>query len=214
MDATITLREYLKKKNFVIPYYQRGYVWGKNRPDGRKNSVSYLLEESLIPNYKSESFVFLQGITVFEDKNQVVIIDGQQRTTCLFLLLKYLGCENVSNNNWSSSAFELNYQIREKSNDFLKKLNREKIEEIPKLNEGFYEKYKEIEYQDKYFFLKTLSIIKEVLEKEEINTDEAKQNFCEFLLDRVKFLYICIPTEDQATKSQETEEQKNSIISS
>ena len=30
MNTTITLREYLnKKKVFVIPTYQRGYVWGK-----------------------------------------------------------------------------------------------------------------------------------------------------------------------------------------
>lgn len=34
MNATITLREYLeKKKTFVIPYYQRGYVWGKSRAE-------------------------------------------------------------------------------------------------------------------------------------------------------------------------------------
>ena len=32
MDATITLREYLgKKKDFVIPEYQRGYIWTKKR---------------------------------------------------------------------------------------------------------------------------------------------------------------------------------------
>ena len=37
MNATITLREYLeKKKCFIIPDYQRGYVWGKNKPGEAK----------------------------------------------------------------------------------------------------------------------------------------------------------------------------------
>lgn len=36
MDTTITLQEFLDKgKTFVIPAYQRSYVWGKNH-EGEK----------------------------------------------------------------------------------------------------------------------------------------------------------------------------------
>jgi uncharacterized protein with ParB-like and HNH nuclease domain len=37
MNATITLREYIgKNKIFVVPNYQRGYVWGKNPKESGK----------------------------------------------------------------------------------------------------------------------------------------------------------------------------------
>ena len=49
MNATITLREYIedkgKGKSFLIPNYQRGYVWGKKPKDKDKiDAVTYILE--------------------------------------------------------------------------------------------------------------------------------------------------------------------------
>ena len=44
MNNLISLKEYLDKgKTFVIPNYQRGYVWGKNNKSD-KNSVEFILE--------------------------------------------------------------------------------------------------------------------------------------------------------------------------
>lgn len=87
MDATILLKNYLgKNKTFVIPDYQRGYVWGKER-QGENNSVENLLDD-LVCRYKNDSEVFLQGVTVTESDNEIILIDGQQRTTCFYLLLK------------------------------------------------------------------------------------------------------------------------------
>ena len=113
MNATITLREYLgKKKDFVIPEYQRGYVWGKNRKESKNDSVSYILEKTIVPGFQKGAEVFLQGITVHENNDKIVIIDGQQRTTFLYLLLKWLGYKE---------KFSLNYDIRPESDSFLKK---------------------------------------------------------------------------------------------
>lgn len=65
MDTTITLQEFLDKgKTFVIPAYQRGYVWGKNH-EGEKNSVEYLIDD-LFNKFKDNKKVFLQGFTVTE----------------------------------------------------------------------------------------------------------------------------------------------------
>ena len=167
MNTTITLQEYLDKgKKFVIPDYQRGYVWGKNR-DGEKNSVDNLLDD-LILRYHESTEVFLQGFTVTEQVNEIVIIDGQQRTTCLYLLLKWLGY---------AKPIEIQYKIRKASNDYLKSLDITQIDEK-----------KDEEFQDIFFFKKTLRIISKKL-------NEDKTDFLSFLLTKVKFLYINVEEE-------------------
>lgn len=91
MSATISFRDYLlKEKDFFIPNYQRGYVCGKKKKGDAKDSVTYMLE-SLLEGYKVKSEIFIQGVTVSETDSKIKIIDGQQRTTFFYLLLKCLG---------------------------------------------------------------------------------------------------------------------------
>lgn len=176
MNATITLREYLgKNKDFVIPEYQRGYIWGKKRTGSEKDSVSYILEKTIVPGFQKRTEVFLQGITVHEDNDRIVIIDGQQRTTFLYLLLKWLGYKE---------KFSLNYDIRPESDSFLKK-NGLLVDCADNQDE---------EYQDIYFFKKTLRLISSIL------APCAKDKMLDYLLDKIKFLYINIPNPEQATK--------------
>ena len=176
MNATITLREYLEKgKTFVIPNYQRGYVWGKKPKRNDLDAISYILIKSLIPGFENNTPIFIQGITVTEKEKEIILIDGQQRTTFFYLLLKYLGYRgNV----------EMRYTIREESNTFLSELDINTTD--------FSENTKE-DFQDIYFFKKTLRIIKDKLGQIE------KEVFCNYILDYVKFLYIDIP-DDKATK--------------
>lgn len=168
MNATITLREYLaKNKDFYIPNYQRGYVWGKENLKG-KDSVSYMME-SLLNGYKTDTDIFIQGVTVSENTDQIVLIDGQQRTTFFYLLLKLLEYK---------SKFSISYGIRKKSNKFLSDV----------VSHVDYAECVDDEFQDIYFFKKTLRLIREQLSN---GTDKA--SFLSYLLDRVKFLYIDIP---------------------
>ena len=144
MNATITLREYLEKgKTFVIPNYQRGYVWGKKSKGKDLDAVSYMLEKSLIPGFKNNMPIFIQGITVTENDKEIILIDGQQRTTFFYLLLKYLGYNGNVN---------MEYTIREESKKFLSDLDINKTD--------FSENPKE-KFQDLYFFKKTLRTIKQ-----------------------------------------------------
>lgn len=176
MNATITLREYLEKgKTFVIPNYQRGYVWGKKSKKSNLDAVSYILEKSLIPGFNNHTSVFIQGITVTETDKEIILIDGQQRTTFFYLLLKYLGY---------SGKVEMEYSIRTESNEFLSSLDINTTDISENANE---------EFQDRYFFKKTLRTINENLEQIE------KEEFCNYILDYVRFLYIDIP-DDKATK--------------
>ena len=81
MNKLISLKEYLDKgKTFVIPNYQRGYIWGKsNKSDKDKNSVEFILD-TIIDGFSKQTDIFLQGVTVSESDTNIELIDGQQRT--------------------------------------------------------------------------------------------------------------------------------------
>lgn len=179
MNATITLRDYLNKnKTFVIPTYQRGYVWGKRR-GGEKDSVTNFLLD-VRNRYTANTDLFLQGFTVTEKDSEIILIDGQQRTTCLYLLLKWLGYDK---------PFTIRYEIRKQSDACLKKDIQGILEDD------------DTDYQDIHFFKKTLKII----EKELGETSPKKkaiddrQDFINYLLDHIKFLFIDIE-ESQAVR--------------
>ncbi|MEE1063468.1 MAG: DUF262 domain-containing protein [Paludibacteraceae bacterium] len=173
-NATISLKQFLdKNKTFVIPSYQRGYVWGKSR-GSEKNSVEYILE-SIQNCLDNNTELFMQGITVTEKDDKIILIDGQQRTTFFYLLLTCLEYRG---------DFNLYYPIRTESDEFLKGLKGKKEHE---LKEICADDPKE-KYQDKYYFKKTIRLI----------LDKANDWNIDKILDSVKFLYITI-SEDKAT---------------
>jgi len=184
--TTISLEEYLglieDDGKFEIPDYQRGYVWGKvpqkcKDENGFKEDAVTHLVNSLIDaytEYKNKSnkgiTVFLQGITIHESSNHdIVLVDGQQRTTFFYLLLCYLNYPR---------HLQIHYAIRKESNDYLAKLDVDNIVENENEN-----------YQDIFFFQRTIGIFKSKLK------DLDKKDFLDFILSHVKFLVVCIPKE-------------------
>lgn len=173
----LTLKEYLEpQKPFLIPNYQRGYIWGKGRGT-EKNSIEYLLE-SILNGFHNNVELFLQGVTVCDDTDEnIEIIDGQQRTTAFYILLQYLNY---------SDPFELKYTIRTASQDFLDKL---KSEDHASLLDLCSENVEE-EFQDIYYFKKSYRAIHERL----TDFDAAKRDALKsYLLEKIQFLYIKIP---------------------
>ena len=178
---TITLVEYLTKVDpnngaFIIPSYQRGYVWGQERVGQRVNSVVNILE-SLIDGFNNKKEIFLQGITVCEDGNNITLVDGQQRTTFFYLLLKYLKYDG---------HFSIHYAVREPSDTFLKEFS------VAAILNADYAKLDNEEFQDIYFFKKSIFIIDKYLKNIE------QDDFLEYVKNKVRFLYISIP-EEKAT---------------
>ena len=168
-SSIITLRQFLEKgKTFVIPDYQRGYIWGKSRGTG-KNSVEYILE-SVTNSITNERELFLQGITVTESNNEIILIDGQQRTTFFYLLLSVLKFKDID--------FNIRYPIRTESEKFLKGLKNLSMSELDGIAEDDDE-----DFQDLYYFKKTVKLIREHKSKLDVN----------YILDSIKFLYINIP---------------------
>lgn len=174
--TTISLQEYLSLLNntgkFIIPDYQRGYVWGQHHADNSIDSVTYLVKTILDAYYSKAKDVFLQGVTVHDNIGtyDITLVDGQQRTTFFYLLLHYLGF---------AGYFQLHYAIREESNTFLKNLDT--------LD---YSRNDDEPYQDLFFFKRTLRIFDRMLS----NVD--KEELLGFVLNSIHFLLVVIPEEE------------------
>jgi hypothetical protein len=176
MKTDKSIKEYFDLKNFKIPNYQRGYKWGV--PKDGECAVSVLMD-CLIDAKDNPTDYYVQGITACEEDGVIILIDGQQRTTTFYLLLKYLNYDKLP---------EIEYEIREDSDNFLK--NSE-------INLGLI-KYSgndpiDDDSQDIFYFKKSIKTIHSKLEKIE------KEKFKIFVLDKVKLFFIEINPKD-ATK--------------
>ena len=175
--TAISLREYIgllhNEGCFVIPDYQRGYVWGQKKKEEEIDSVTYLIR-TLKEAYSVKEdgkYVFLQGITVHGTENSydINLVDGQQRTTFFYLLLKFLEYDG---------DLRIQYQIRKQSNEYLSKIDFSSID-----------RSEEEEFQDIFFFKRTLRIFSRELDGYD------KKDFLVFILDSVRFLFVIIPEE-------------------
>lgn len=121
----------LMRYSFYVPSYQRGYRW-------TEIEVTALLKDLLVFMNKERSqddFYCLQPIVLAKSnkkENSWDLIDGQQRLTTIFLILKYLNERTVEDER--ITIFDLEYETRKESSKFL-----QKIDEADKnLNIDFY----------------------------------------------------------------------------
>ena len=124
---------------YFIPSYQRGYRWTEIEVRDLLNDIMEFSERRKDEN----EWYCLQPLIVKEIKEEGEfkhweIIDGQQRLTTIFLILKYLGCK---------SKFTLSYETRKKSQEFLEKVTLKQEEnKITNIDfEHIYGAYKKID---------------------------------------------------------------------
>lgn len=179
-----TIEDFLfqENKTFVIPNYQRGYKWAVKENNSTSSAVQKLLDDLIGANH--EQPYFLQGITVVEEDNKIFLIDGQQRTTTLYLLLWCLENELIKN-------IQLEYDIRKSSKEFINNLKVDgfDFEDFDRVNGN----------QDIYYFKKAIEQINAKLKP--FRDEKSKlSGFIDFLRTKVTILYIVIDQE-KATKT-------------
>ncbi|MCL2650237.1 MAG: DUF262 domain-containing HNH endonuclease family protein [Candidatus Azobacteroides sp.] len=180
MTATFkNLRDYLYQndKQFVVPNYQRGYKWAVKEEVKSCTAVEYLLDCLILAYNENKTDYFLQGITVSEKEKQIILIDGQQRTTTLYLLLWSLDKENINDIATRHPKIDLYYDIRQQSRDYINNLH------IPTFD---YTSSSD-DFQDIYYFKEAIKQINKKIEK-----ISDKDDFTEFLLNKVQIIYINI----------------------
>ncbi|AAP77627.1 DUF262 domain-containing protein [Helicobacter hepaticus] len=156
----------LKDKNFIIPSYQRGYRWGERE-------VQALLQDiwDFAQMQNQSDFYCLQPVVVKNNKEKYRIIDGQQRLTTIFLIIKLLENKNF---------FNISYETRPNSTNFLQNI-QDKTQ-------------KEVENIDFYHFHKAYEVIQVFFDNKDINQNK----FLEVLLNKCKVLwYEIAPKENE-----------------
>lgn len=112
--ATSNAKEYDK---YEIPLYQRAYAWKESEIVQLINDIYYIDDNR--KNY------YLGSLVVAKNEHAFEVIDGQQRLTTLFIILKCLGF-GIKNS--------LTFSCRDKSNYTLKNLN--KLDDATKIEES------------------------------------------------------------------------------
>lgn len=112
----------LMGNDFYIPDYQRGYRWTKNEVEKLLNDLEDFFKE----NTDGNSFYCMQPLVVYrnEEIGKWEVIDGQQRLTTLYLILKQKEARLIDDNP-DIKLFNLSYQSREGSEKYLKAVNKE-----------------------------------------------------------------------------------------
>lgn len=79
------------QKSYSIPIYQRNYAWGKDQ-------IAALISDVYNAFKKSRSSVYYIGtlVTYSRTDSDFEVIDGQQRLTTIYLILKKLGIDPVN----------------------------------------------------------------------------------------------------------------------
>lgn len=123
----------LENFHFFVPSYQRGYRWVAQK------EIKQLLKD--IWDFaqfeqKDGSLYCLQPIVVKNNSNEFIVIDGQQRLTTIFLIIKFLHRDCI---------FDISYETRENSKDFLQNIESKSKNEATNIDFWhFYEAYQKI----------------------------------------------------------------------
>lgn len=124
-EEKIALRpiEELIDMKFIVPSYQRGFRWTKKQVIDLLDDI-YEFDKTKGKDHSE--FYCLQPIVVSKHKDHYILIDGQQRLTTLFLILKYLTPVREILN---VGSFEIDYETRENCREFLVNLDLSKKQE-------------------------------------------------------------------------------------
>lgn len=143
-DQLKSIKE-LENYKFFIPSYQRGYRWVAQK------EIRQLLKDiwdfTLSKENTKGNFYCLQPIVVKNNGNKFVVIDGQQRLTTIFLIVKFLR---------KDCLFDISYETRQEANQdsrkFLQNIKSKNQSEATNIDFWhFYEAYQKIRefFEDK-----------------------------------------------------------------
>ncbi len=95
--------------NFFIPSYQRGFRWTERQVEDLLNDVWDFITKT---EKKYNEWYCLQPVVVKQINNHYEVLDGQQRLTTIFLILKHLEPFIES----ERKSFEIEYETRNTEN--------------------------------------------------------------------------------------------------
>lgn len=195
----------LERKKFIIDGYQRGYKWGKKEVLELLNDINTFDD--------SQSIYCLQPLILnSKEPFSYEIVDGQQRTTTLYILLKYLVHKFGVDPKY---LYDLKYKTRERSGDFLEsklpliydleltsitkqELAEKDYSDVKSLNrlwKSFITNHQEYDYVDVYHFFTVACYAIRWIE-EELVDDQKMKRFLHILLNKVNLIWYQLENDD------------------
>lgn len=191
MDNSIELKPVkdLLGMNFFIPEYQRGYRWKTRQVldllediqefiDTRTNG-SYCLQPLVVNKHKDTDDI-RQKVREALDSNKEIdtikeilqdqwdVVDGQQRLTTLFILIRFLSNKSGNNN----FPYSIEYATRPRSRDFLFNMKKKTATD----NIDFRHIYNTHVTIENWF-------------KKKNKTDKDKEQFLQTILNQIEFIW-------------------------
>ena len=151
---------------YKIPIYQRNYAWEREEIYALIKDVYDSLEKAENDSSKNQVYYIGTLVTYKRDDNVYEVIDGQQRLTTIYIILKALSTENISNT--------LTYSARKISAATIKKMPAFGDENDKGILNGFH-------------YAK--DAIREVVGNEAAEIEKFK----EFFLERVHIIHYRVP---------------------
>ena len=213
-DNFVTVREYFQKGKFVVPCYQRGYKWSllKNNDD-KTHLDQMLIDIQKAYGQDKDQPYYLQGVTVKTGKDGIELVDGQQRTTSLYLLLLYaneklnINSELIIYKEKDQKEHRLDYRVRKDVKEWISKPNKEIIAGNNKTNNTTTKS----SIQDIAAFDEAwVSICRFFTERNNSEENEQKpdlNNYIKYVLDKVKLIYVELNTEPTKVFSMMNQDQ-------
>lgn len=213
----------LRGKKYNIESYQRGYKWGKKEILELLNDIEgyddhqglYCLQPLILQQLGTEKIAFwdkLKEVEVFKENE---VVDGQQRLTTLYLILKYLVYKK-----WIEESFlyEIDFRTRIRSGEFLKdhlhciyeldlsaiteddisSNNYEDVDSVNNLWKYFVEDHSTFDNVDIYHFFTVTSYL---IRWMEVNLhDVNRKSFIDKLLESVKVIWYYLGSSENNEK--------------
>ena len=154
--------EGVEKYHYSIPIYQRNYAWGESE-------IKTLINDVFDSYRNADGKLYYIGtlVTYKRNDNEYEVIDGQQRLTTIYIILKALGYSEIRN--------QLTYISRETSASILSKLGED------------------ITFEDKDdTIVKGYHIAKTELE-DKLGDKQEDKGFIEYFLKSVRIIHYRVP---------------------
>jgi hypothetical protein len=131
IDSNLCLKSVyeLLNEDFFIPAYQRGYRWGESEV---KALLDDMWEFAKTPQNKQSAFYCLQPVVVVRGEEKWHVVDGQQRLTTLFLILRYFEKVHIKESlkeSYGKALYSLAYETRPNCVEFLEHIHNDNFED-------------------------------------------------------------------------------------
>lgn len=151
---------------FYIPAYQRGYRWERTQVKTLLNDLYQCMEA----NGQEKDYCLQPVVVQKKGELQYDLIDGQQRLTTIYILLRYV----------HQNYFSFEYETREKTKDFLNNMDPQ----LAQTNIDF------------FYIYQAYTTIKDWLEETfPADTDSHLYKLCNYVKEKVKVIWYEVGAE-------------------